>query len=54
MSTSLTFRKESIQKASAMSASLHHPATGSAAVQGPKHGGNWVPPTLTTTLTTLQ
>ena len=54
MNTTLSFRRESIQQASATSAMLNPPAGGSAEGQGSNHGGKWMPPpTLTTSFTTL-
>jgi hypothetical protein len=55
MSTRLSFRKESIQQSSGMSAALSRVGAAPTQGQGPKHDALWFPPpTLTTSFTTLQ
>ena len=54
MNTSLSFRKESIQRSSNASEALNHPANDFAPGPGPKHARDQRPITLTTTLTITQ
>lgn len=54
MNTTLSFRKESIQQSSSMSAALGQTGASPTQGQGPKHDALWFPPpTLTTSFTTL-
>ena len=52
MNTTLSFRKESIQRSSHASEAANHPAVFTEA-QGSKHARDRWYPTLTTTLTTV-
>jgi hypothetical protein len=53
MNTSLSFRKETIQKSSNASAASNQPGGGFTEAQGPKHARDCWYPTLTTSLTTI-
>jgi hypothetical protein len=53
MNSSLSFRKESIQRSSSASGTLSHPSAGLLEAQGQRHAGEQFSITITTSLTTV-